>query len=121
MYFFLNSQIYEDCGISFDIKFLFIDQLGVFGVDSEQYETYRSFSEIEKQEPSNFFDFYHYRGKFRAATINEILNNDYLKLIDGYIEVDDSWQSGLRFDDYIKKVHYFKDSKEKDEFIRKII
>jgi len=103
MYLFLSSQIYEDCGVGFDIKFWFIDNMGVIGVDSEQYDTYFSCLEIEDQAPSNYFDFYNYRGDFRVASISEIIDKNYLSYIDGYMEVDDAWRSGLKFNDYVKK------------------
>jgi len=121
MYLFLSRQHYDDCSADFNIEFWSVDGVGVVGVDSEDYTTYLSISEIEQKEPSNSFDFYHFKGNFKPADIDEIISNNYLSCIDGYQEVDETWKCGLRFDDYTKGEHYFSDELEKDAFVRKIL
>jgi len=121
MYLFFNCQTYNDCGIGFEIEFWFVEGVGVIGVDSEQYDTYLSKDEIEKQEPSHGFDFYHHNGSFRVASLDEIIEKDYLAFVDGFVEIDDKWVSGLKLSDYAQGTFYFEDEKEKSIFLMKLM
>jgi len=121
VYLFLSSQSYDDCSAGFNIEFWSVDGVGVVGVDSEDYTTYLSSAEIEQKTPSNSFDFYHFKGNFRPANINELININYWPYINGYQEIDNAWKPGLRFDDYTKEEFYFSDQQEKDTFARKIL